>query len=86
MTDQPASDFTLHARRDGGGTPRLNQWGADSDYGTLRSVLLGPIDNYQWLQTSSVSKKSLRRQVPFSQETAARQHAEMVSAVSIRRG
>ena len=80
MTDQPANEFTLHARRDGGGTPTLNGWGANSDYGTLRSVLLGPIDNYRWLHTSSVSKKTLRRGVPFSLETAKRQHAEMVSA------
>ncbi|WP_338550032.1 dimethylarginine dimethylaminohydrolase family protein [Roseovarius phycicola] len=80
MKDQAAENFTLRARREGGGSARLNNWGANSDYGTLRSVLLGPIENYKWLQTSSVSKKTLRRGVPFDPAVAKRQHAEMVSA------
>ena len=80
MKDQPDNAFTLRARREGGGTPVLNEWGANSDYGTLRSVLLGPIENYRWLKTSSVSKKTLRRGVPFDHDVARRQHAEMVSA------
>ena len=75
-----ADTFTLRNRKEGGGTATLNQWGANSDYGTLRSALLGPIDNYQWLNTSSVSKKSLRRGVQFDLNTAKTQHAEMVSA------
>jgi len=28
--------FTLRARREGGGTPTLNSWGANSDYGVPR--------------------------------------------------
>ncbi len=80
MKDQSASGFALRVRNETGGTPQLNTWGANSDYGTLRSVLLGPIDNYRWLKTSSVSKKTLRRGVPFDHATAKRQHAEMVSA------
>ena len=75
-----ADQFTLRARKDGGGTATLNQWGANSDYGTLRSVLLGPIENYRWLRTSSLSKKTLRRGVQFDPKVAAAQHAEMVSA------
>jgi N-dimethylarginine dimethylaminohydrolase len=78
-TQNPAS-FNLRSRRDGGGTPMLNEWGADSDYGTLRSVLLGPIENYEWLKTSSLSKKTLRRGVKFDAKVAQAQHAEMVSA------
>lgn len=80
MKDQPAGGFALRVRRDGGGTPTLNNWGANSDYGTLRSVLLGPVENYCWLKTSSVSKKTLRRGVPFDPAIARRQHSEMVSA------
>lgn len=80
MTDQTSAGFSLRNRRDGGGTPLLNEWGANSDYGTLRSVLLGPIENYRWLQTSSVSKKTLRRGVPFDTNVAASQHAEMIDA------
>jgi N-dimethylarginine dimethylaminohydrolase len=78
-TQNPAS-FNLRSRRDGGGTPVLNEWGADSDYGTLRSVLLGPIENYEWLKSSSLSKKTLRRGVKFDAKVAQTQHAEMVSA------
>lgn len=77
---QNSTPFTLRSRRDGGGTPLLNNWGADSDYGTLRSVLLGPIENYKWLKTSSLSKKTLRRGVKFDSKVAQAQHAEMVSA------
>ncbi|MCP5071900.1 MAG: amidinotransferase [Rhodobacteraceae bacterium] len=78
--DQHNTPFSLRSRRDGGGTPMLNNWGANSDYGTLRSVLLGPIDNYEWLKTSSLSKKTLRRGVKFDPAVAKAQHTEMVSA------
>lgn len=80
MKDHAQDRFTLRARHEAGGTPTLTAWGANSDYGRLRSVLLGPIDHYRWLQTSSVSKKTLRRGVPFDPNVAKRQHAEMVSA------
>ncbi len=76
MSDQ----FSLRARCDGGGTAALEQWGADCEYGVLRDVLLGPADHYRWLETSSVSKKSIRRGYDFDPEIARRQHAEMVSA------
>ena len=79
MKDAP-SEFSLRRRNPDGGTAPLNHWGANSDYGTLRSVMLGPIDSFRWLQTSSVSKKTLRRGVPFDADVARRQHREMVSA------
>ena len=71
--------FTLR-RRQPGGTAQLNYWGANSDYGVLRDVLLGPVDNYRWLKTSSVSKKTIRRKVQFDPAVAAKQYGEMVSA------
>ena len=74
------SGFKLRTRTEGGGTPVLENWGADCEYGVLRDVLLGPADNYQWLETSSVSKKSIRRNYEFDGATARAQHAEMVSA------
>ena len=80
MDKRVENEFSLRARREGGGTPRLNSWGADSDYGTLRDVLLGPADNFKWLKTSSVSKKSIRNNAKFDQKTAVAQHKEMVSA------
>ena len=76
MSDQ----FSLRVRREEGGTATLNYWGANSDYGVLRDVLLGPIASYRWLETSSVSKKTLRRGVRFDPAVAARQHGEMVDA------
>ncbi len=76
MTD----GFSLRVRCSGGGTPRLENWGVDSEYGVLRDVLLGPADNYRWRETSSVSKKSIRRNYEFDADVARRQHAEMVSA------
>ena len=75
-----ADRFTLRRRQEGGGTARLNDWGADSDYGVLRDVLLGPADHFRWLRTSSVSKKTLRRGIAFDADAARRQHAEMVDA------
>lgn len=80
MKDQAHDTFSLRSRVDGGGTAPLVQWGATSDYGTLRAVLLGPIENYRWLQTSSLSKKTLRRGVVFDPVVAQAQHAEMVDA------
>ena len=73
-------NFSLKCRKSGGGTPTMESWGADCEYGVLRDVLLGPADHYQWLETSSVSKKSIRRNLAFDGEVARRQHAEMVSA------
>ena len=43
--------FTLKTRNDTGGTPKLNYWGAETEYGVLRNVLLGPVENYKWLKT-----------------------------------
>ncbi len=81
MTDHDgAASFSLRVRMTGGGTPRLNHWGANSDYGRLRAVMLGPVANYRWLRTSSVSKKTLRRGLRFDADVARAQHAEMVSA------
>lgn len=74
------SNFSLSARVQGGGTPVLSEYGADCEYGVLRDVLLGPAEHYKWLNTSSVSKKSIRRQLPFDASVAQKQHAEMVAA------
>lgn len=73
-------EFSLRTRQEGGGTPVLQKWGVDSEYGVLRDVLLGPADHYKWLETSSVSKKSIRRNYDFNAEVARQQHAEMVAA------
>ena len=73
-------NFSLRRRNVNGTTSVLTDWGADCDYGVLRDVLLGPADHYCWRETSSVSKKSIRRKYPFDSEVAMRQHAEMIAA------
>ena len=75
-----ADSFSLRTRSAQGGTPRLTDWGVDCEYGVLRDVLLGPADNYRWLETSSVSRKSIRRNYEFDAGIARRQHAEMIAA------
>jgi N-dimethylarginine dimethylaminohydrolase len=55
-------------------------WGADSEYGVLRDVLLCRPDNFRWLPTSSISKATLASGAVFDRELALRQHAEMVDA------
>jgi N-dimethylarginine dimethylaminohydrolase len=74
------SEFSLRCRKEGGGTPALASWGADCDYGVLRDILLGPADHYHWLETSSVSRKSIRRNYTFDSDVAKTQHAEMIAA------
>ena len=66
------SEFTLKRRVEGGGTPELSDWGMNSEYGILRDVLLGPIENYRWLQTSSVSRRTIRLGYKFDLEVAIR--------------
>src|SRR5205823_4179611 len=56
------------------------RWGADSEYGVLTDVLLGPADNFRWLPTSSISKATLASGAVFDHDLAMRQHAEMVDA------
>ena len=44
--------------------------------------MLGPVENYKWLKTSSVSKKTIRRNVEYNLDTAKKQYQEMISAYS----
>ena len=82
MNQQATSNdcFSINVRKKSGNTPKLNYWGFDSEYGVLKDVLLGPVDNFRWLETSSVSKKTIRRQIKFNLSTAKEQYQEMVSA------
>ena len=75
----------LQARQPAGGSPRLDRWGIDSEYGTLRDVLLGGPEGFRWLgeenaQYSALVRDTLRRGFRFDRELALRQHAEMVDA------
>ena len=71
------NEFKLKNRNNNGNTPILNYWGASSEYGVLKDVLIGPVENYRWLKTSSVSKKTIRRKNEFKPEIAKKQYQEM---------
>jgi N-dimethylarginine dimethylaminohydrolase len=66
------------------GSPALaggaETWGANSEYGVLRDVLLCRPDHFRWLPTSSISKATLASGAVFDHDLAMRQHAEMVDA------
>ena len=57
----------------------MTAWGADSETGTLRHVLLGPAENFRWLPTSAISKATLESGASFDSELARAQHRELVS-------
>lgn len=71
------SAFTLKNRVQGGKTPELTEWGMNSEYGVLRDVLLGPPDNYTWLESNAVAKRSVRLGFKFERDVALEQHAQM---------
>ena len=77
--NETLDEFSLQTRVEGGGTPKLKQWGAADEYGVLTDVLLGPVNNLKHLSTSSLSRKYLR-EAPCDIEVAKKQHAELVSA------
>ena len=76
----PQDSFAIKVRNNNGDTPTLTFWGAACEYDVLTDVLLGPAENYNWLETSSLSKKTLRRGLKFERSVAIKQHEEMKSA------
>jgi N-dimethylarginine dimethylaminohydrolase len=68
----------LRTRLTGGGTPRLEQWGVDSEYGVLRDVLVGPIDHFAWRPGNAVAQRAERVGLQFDLAAAQRQYAEMI--------
>lgn len=74
------TDFTLKRRLDNGSTPAMERWGINSEYGTLRDVLIGPIDHYQWQSGNAASRRTLRIGHPFDAAVAKQQHQEMLDA------
>jgi N-dimethylarginine dimethylaminohydrolase len=55
-------------------------WGADSETGLLRDVLLCPPDNFKWGATSVISRATLDSGRVFDPGAARSQHAELVAA------
>jgi N-dimethylarginine dimethylaminohydrolase len=70
----------LRTRLDGGGTPRPERWGVDSEYGTLRDVLVGPIDHFAWRAGNAVAQRAERVGLRFDFAAARKQYAEMLDA------
>ena len=72
--------MTLTTRHSAGGTPRLDRWGVDSEYGLLREVLGGPIDNFAWRAGNAVAERAERVGLRFDFQVARAQYAEMLDA------
>ena len=70
----------LRTRVDGGGTPRSQRWGIDSEYGVLRDVLVGPIDHFEWQPGNAVAQRTERIGLSFDAARARAQHREMIDA------
>jgi len=70
----------LRTRLEDGGTPRLERWGVDSEYGTLRDVLVGPIDHFAWRAGNAVAQRAERVGLRFDFEAARTQYHEMLDA------
>lgn len=70
----------LRTRVAGGGTPRAERWGVDSEYGTLRDVLVGPIDHFEWRAGNAVCERAERVGLRFDFNIARAQYREMLDA------
>ncbi len=55
-------------------------WGLNSETGTLRHVLLGRPDFFEWRPVSAVARQTLAQDLPFDAQKAQAQHREMVDA------
>jgi N-dimethylarginine dimethylaminohydrolase len=85
VSEASVIEQTLRTRLEQGGTPVLERWGVNSEYGLLRDVLLGSAECFRWLgeenaQYSALVRDSLRKGRRFDRELALRQYAEMVDA------
>ena len=70
----------LRSRVEGGGTVRPDRWGVDSEYGVLRDVLVGPVDNFSWQAGNAVAQRAERVGLRFDAAAARAQHGELVHA------
>jgi N-dimethylarginine dimethylaminohydrolase len=70
----------LRTRLANGGTPRPENWGIDSEYGVLRDVLIGPVDNFTWKAGNAVAQRTERNGLKFDFQTVRAQYDEMIAA------
>lgn len=74
---------TMMARKLDGGTPKLECWGVNSEYGVLTDVLLGPAETFGPMDNarySSVYRETEHLGLPWDHQAAMRQHREMCDA------
>jgi N-dimethylarginine dimethylaminohydrolase len=74
------AELTLKRRSVNGSTSRLERWGMDSEYGVLKDVLIGPMDNYSWQSGNAMSRRSMRLGRQYDEKIARTQYEEMLSA------
>ena len=72
------SAFTFQRRIEDTATPVLADWGMNSEYGVLRDVLIGPMDNYSWQTGNAMSRRAIRLGREFEQPLARQQYNEML--------
>lgn len=80
VRDEEIKTMQLRSRLPNGKTPKLERWGVDSEYGVLRDVLVGPIDNFRWQAGNAVAQRSERVGLQFDYLAARRQYDEMLDA------
>lgn len=76
-----AAAFTR--RNEQGGTTPLADWGIESEYGTLRDVLLGPVETFGPMDNagySSIYRETERLGRTWDHQVAVRQYREMCDA------
>ena len=74
------NSFTYKRRNEIGTTRPMEDWGMDSEYGVLKDVLIGPMDNYSWQMGNAMSRRSVRLGRQFDESIARAQYNEMISA------
>lgn len=71
--------FSMGRRNPAGGTEPLDRWGVDSETGTLREVLLGPIDHLtRILPTNSMNRKALAEGIRLDRPRLRAQYREVL--------
>ena len=58
----------------------MSAWGVEDETSSLKDVLVGPPEHFEWLPTSAISKAALASGRKLTREDAVSAHDEMVSA------
>lgn len=75
--------FSIGRRKPAGGTEPLARWGVDSETGTLRDVLVGPIDHLtRILPLNSMNRKALAEGIQLDRPRACAQYREVLNCLT----